>query len=186
MGTMISSGTDVVSFLKEQHAQVKELFERVLATNGEARTKAFAELRRMMAVHETAEEEIVHPVARRNLPNGQKIIEARLEEENEAKRALSELERYGVDSPEFVAKLRSLQTAVIAHAESEEKTEFDRLANMLDQSKLERMRKAVKFAESVAPTHAHPSIGESQAANMLAGPFASMVDRARDAISGKS
>ncbi|MGH7284529.1 MAG: hemerythrin domain-containing protein [Polyangiaceae bacterium] len=186
MGTMISSGTDVVSFLKEQHVQVKGLFERVLSLRGDARTKAFIELRRTMAVHETAEEEIVHPVARRNLPNGQKIVEARLQEENEAKRVLSELERYGIDSPEFETKLRKLQAAVLAHAESEERTEFDRLANMLDQSKLERMRKAVKFAESVAPTHMHPSIGESQAANVLVGPFASMLDRARDAISGKS
>ena len=186
MGTMISSGTDVVSFLKEQHVQVKGLFERVLAARGDARTKAFVELRRMLAIHETAEEEIVHPVARRNLPNGDKIIEARLQEENEAKRALSELERFGIDSPEFEAKLRTLYSAVLAHAESEERTEFERLANMLDQSRLERMRKAVKFAESIAPTHPHPGVGESQAANILFGPFASMLDRARDAISGKS
>ena len=185
MGTMISSGTDVVSFLKEQHIHIKAMFERVLVSKGEVRAKAFVELRRCMAVHETAEEEIVHPVARRNLPNGERIIEARLKEENEAKRLLAELERLDVDSMEFEGNFRSLRKAVLAHAESEEKQEFSHLADMLDQSKLESMRKAVVFAESVAPTRPHAGV-ESQIANVLVGPFASMLDRARDAISGKS
>lgn len=185
MGTMISSGTDVVSFLKEQHQQVKEGFERVLSSKGEARTKAFVALRRLMAVHETAEEEIVHPAAKRNLPNGESIVEARLKEENEAKKVLTELERLGIDSPEFATKFKTLQAAVLAHAESEEKEEFEKLGDILDQSKLEKMRKAVQFAESVAPTRPHAGV-ESQAANMLVGPFASMMDRARDAITGKS
>ena len=45
------------------------------------------------------------------------------------------------------------------------------------------MRKVVELAEAVAPTRPHPGV-ESRAANMLAGPFAAMLDRARDAISG--
>jgi hypothetical protein len=47
------------------------------------------------------------------------------------------------------------------------------------------MRRAVEIAESTAPTRPHPGV-ESAPANMLAGPFASMLDRARDLISGKS
>jgi hypothetical protein len=46
------------------------------------------------------------------------------------------------------------------------------------------MRKAVKLAESVAPTRPHAGI-ESGLGNALVGPFASMLDRARDALSGK-
>jgi hypothetical protein len=47
------------------------------------------------------------------------------------------------------------------------------------------MRKAVKFAESVAPTRPHPGV-ESAPANMLAGPFVAMVDRVRDALHTKA
>src|SRR3954470_10888559 len=83
MGTMMASGTDVVSFLKEQHQQVKSLFETVLAAQGEERAKAFYSLRRMLAVHETAEEEIVHPAARRAFADGEAVVQARLNEENE-------------------------------------------------------------------------------------------------------
>lgn len=185
MGTMISSGNDVVSFLEGQHKQVKALFEQVLSAVGDDREKAFASLRRMLAVHETAEEEIVHPAARKALDNGEAIVRQRLEEEKKAKVALSELEKLDVKSPEFDTKLRQLRSDVIAHAEAEEREEFAALATALEPARLEKMRKAAAFAEKVAPTHPHPGV-ESAAANMLAGPFIAMIDRSRDAFSGKS
>jgi len=184
MGTMIASGSDVVSFLKSQHEDVKRLFAQVKAARGQARGASFYALRRMLAVHETAEEEIVHPVARRVLPDGEAIIEARLREEKAAKTLLAELEKLDIDSSEFEQMLALLERDVIAHAESEERQEFERLGSALDQSRLERMRTAAELAEKVAPTRPHPGV-ESAAANLLVGPFASMVDRVRDAITGK-
>lgn len=185
MGVMIGSGSDVVSFLQEQHQQIKALFEEVTSSSGEARAKSFYALRRLLAVHETAEEEIVHPAARRTLANGKAIIEARLAEEREAKRVLAELEDLGVDSVEFEHGFEKLKAGVLAHAESEEREEFAQLAGALDQSRLERMRTVAELAEKVAPTRPHAGI-ESATANMLVGPFASMVDRTRDAIARKS
>ncbi len=185
MGTMINTGTDVVSFLKGQHEKVKALFEQVISATGKEREKAFFALRRMLAVHETAEEEIVHPAARRALPDGEAIVRQRLHEEKMAKQDLSQMEKLDVDSDEFGEMIQRLKAAVIAHAEAEEREEFEALATTLEPARLERMRKAAEFAESVAPTRPHPGV-ESAAANMLAGPFAAMVDRSRDAMSGKS
>jgi hemerythrin superfamily protein len=182
---MIITGTDVVSFLKAQHEKVKALFEQVISATGKEREKAFFMLRRMLAVHETAEEEIVHPAARRALPNGAAIVRQRLREESLAKRDLAKMEKLDVDSDEFDKVLRKLRAAVVAHAEAEEREEFGSLATALEPSRLERMRKAAEFAESVAPTRPHPGI-ESAAANMLAGPFVAIADRSRDALSGKS
>jgi hemerythrin superfamily protein len=174
---------DVVAYLKNQHEQIKGLFAKVLATSGDARERAFRDLRRMMAVHETAEEEIIHPAARA-LPDGGPTVAARLREEYEAKTALVELETMKVDSEEFDLKLRALETAVKDHAKKEEELEFDRLETTLDEDRLLRMRRAMEVAESLAPTRPHPGL-ESQAANMLMGPFASMMDRARDAMTAK-
>lgn len=184
MGTMLASGSDVVSFLEAQHNEVKALFGRVRGSHGEEREDAFYELRRLLAVHETAEEEIVHPVARRVLPDGAEIIEKRLAEENAAKKVLAELESLDVDSAEFDQKIEMLERDVIAHAESEEREEFARLADALDQTKLERMRKAAEIAEKVAPTRPHAGV-ESAVGNLFAGPFASMMDRVRDALEKK-
>jgi hemerythrin superfamily protein len=185
MGTMLATGSDVVSFLEQQHQDIKNLFERVRNASGEERTREFQALRRLLAVHETAEEEIVHPVARRVLADGEAIIDKRLSEENEAKKALAELESLDIDSNEFNLKFRKLNEDVLAHAESEEREEFARLSDALDQSKLERMRKAAALAEKFAPTRPHPGI-ESPVANILAGPFAAMVDRMRDALGKKA
>ena len=185
MATMISNGLDVVAFLEEQHQEIKALFSEVRATRGEARKSAFYSLRRLLAVHETAEEEIVHPAARRALPHGEMLIDARLQEENKAKKQLAALEQLALDSAEFDAQFSTLAMDVVAHAEAEERYEFEPLGERLEPEQLERMRRAVKVAERVAPTRPHPGV-ESQAANLLAGPFAAMLDRARDLFSGKA
>src|SRR5438477_12404382 len=92
----LDTDQDVIAFIKSQHQQVKALFAAVLGSRGEARAKSFFELRRLMAVHETAEEEIIHPAARRVLERGQAIVPARLAEEKQAKEALIALEALDV------------------------------------------------------------------------------------------
>jgi hemerythrin superfamily protein len=182
--TNIDNAHDVVSFLKAQHEEIKARFQQVLGTTGEDRQAAFDDLRRLLAVHETAEEEVVHPRAKRAVTGGESIVDARLSEENKAKKMLAELEKLDVDSAEFDQRFGAFQLDVIAHAEAEERQEFTQMQLELDDEQLRRMRNAVKLAEATAPTRPHPGV-ESAAANMLVGPFASMMDRARDAIAGK-
>jgi hemerythrin superfamily protein len=183
--TTIRNGEDVIGFLKAQHEQIAVLFETVAQASGKERAQAFFALRRLLAVHETAEEEIVHPAARRDLPDGHAVVAKRLAEERDAKVTLIALEKLKIDSTEFEAQLFALQVDVLAHAESEETQEFTQLADALKPNTLKRMRKAVDFAESVAPTRPHPGV-ESQVANLLTGPFVAMLDRSRDALSAKT
>lgn len=180
----IKSPTDVVDFLVSQHQQIKTLFAATLAASGKEREKAFVELRRLLAVHETAEEEIVHPRAKRKLSGGAAVVDERLHEEHEAKTVLQKLEKLDVDSAEFTSMLTQLRDAVVEHAEHEEHDEFSKLGQELSDDELERMGRAAKLAEAIAPTRPHAGL-ESQAANLAAGPFAAMLDRARDAIVGK-
>lgn len=180
----ITSPTDVIDFLVSQHEQIKSLFANALAASGEAREKAFVDLRRLLAVHETAEEEIVHPRAKRKLADGAEVVDKRLKEEHEAKTVLQKLEKLDVDSEEFTKMLTELRDAVVAHATHEEKDEFAKLGEQLDGEELETMGRAAKLAEAIAPTRPHAGV-ESQVANLVAGPFAAMLDRARDAITGK-
>jgi hemerythrin superfamily protein len=180
--TFVQSTDDVVNFLKDQHNLIKDLFDNVLSANdAKAREDAFIELRKLLAVHETAEEMVVHPRARGELEDGDAIVDARLKEEHEAKEQLSALESMDVDSKEFLDELRKFRDNVIEHAENEETEEFSKLQRELDKSDLERMAKAVLAAEAIAPTRPHPGV-ESAKMNFAAGPFASMLDRARDLI----
>lgn len=178
------SGADVVNFLVGQHERIKSLFAETLSSSGETRKNSFLQLRRLLAVHEAAEEEIVHPRARREIVNGDIVIQMRLQEEAEAKTALRELEKLNAGDEKFARQLTRLRDAVLDHAEREEHGEFAELKQELSSDELERMGRAAKLAEAIAPTRPHVRL-ESRAENLLAGPFAAMMDRARDAILGK-
>ncbi|MBV9512735.1 MAG: hemerythrin domain-containing protein [Mycobacteriaceae bacterium] len=180
--TFVQSTDDVVKFLKDQHNLIKDMFDDVLsASSDEAREKAFTDLRQLLAVHETAEEMVVHPRARGELSDGDAIVDARLSEEREAKEKLQQLEKLDIGSKKFLDELREFQQAVTEHAELEETEEFAKLHAGLSGDDLKRMALAVRAAEAIAPTRPHPGV-ESATANFAVGPFASMLDRARDAI----
>ena len=180
--TFVQSTDDVVAFLKGQHNLIKDMFDDVLyASEPKAREKAFVDLRQLLAVHETAEEMVVHPRARREMSGGDEIVDARLQEEHEAKEELSKLESMDISSQEFIDALTKFREAVVAHAEREENEEFNKLQRKLDADELKSMAAAVRAAEAIAPTRPHPGV-ESAKLNFAVGPFASMLDRARDAI----
>lgn len=180
----VESSVDVVDFLVGQHEFIKSLFDETLSASGKEREKLFYELRRLLAVHETAEEEIVHPRAETEIGNGDPVIQMLLQEENEAKTILGELEKIDVDDESFTRQLAGLSGAVGRHADNEERDEFATLKQEVSREELERMGRTVRRAEAVAPTRPHLR-AESRSENLLIGPFAAMVDRARDAIRGK-
>jgi hemerythrin superfamily protein len=173
---------DVVDLLMTQHNEIKSLFSRLAAAQGTEKRELFEDLVRLLAVHESAEEEVVHPAARRSINNGDQVVDSRLHEEDEAKHALAELYKLGTDNPEFDGKLAMFRDAVLAHANREENDEFKYLRENIPAERLERMAGAVKAAEAMAPTRPHPRSGESAAANMLAGPPMAVFDRLRDAV----
>ncbi|MGE2690672.1 hemerythrin domain-containing protein [Mycolicibacterium pulveris] len=181
--TFVQSTDDVVKFLTDQHNLIKDLFEEVLsASDDKAREIAFVELRQLLAVHETAEEMVVHPRARHEIADGDAIVDARLQEEHDAKEQLSALEQMDFGSKEFIDALKRFREDIVHHAQQEEQLEFSKLQRELDADDLERMVKAVQAAQAIAPTRPHAGV-ESATANFAVGPFASMLDRARDVIS---
>jgi hypothetical protein len=73
---------------------------------------------------------------------------------------------------------------VLAHAKAEERLEFPALRQNIDEETLQKATGKLQKAEASAPTHPHPT-AKNNAMNYVAGPFASMLDRAKDAFSSK-
>jgi hemerythrin superfamily protein len=172
---------DVVDLLVHQHSQIRDLFDKVENTLGDERKEAFGRLVRLLAVHETAEEEIIHPLARRALPGGEEIVDDRLAEERIAKEKLARLENMDPETPRFLTELDELRIAVLTHARAEERYEFHRIRDELSRAELHGLTAAVKVAEAIAPTHPHPGV-ETATENLLAGPATAVADRVRDLI----
>jgi hemerythrin superfamily protein len=176
------TGTDVIQLLVGQHQEIKELFNQVARASGARKRELFDELVRLLAVHEAAEEEVVHPIARHEVHGAGGVVDARLTEENAAKEALAKLYDLGVGHAEFDTRLDALARSVTEHADREENEEFPPLRATVSPEKLRRMAGAVRLVESTAPTRPHPDAGESATAQLLGGPPLSVFDRARDAV----
>ncbi|GAA4205173.1 hemerythrin domain-containing protein [Streptosporangium oxazolinicum] len=173
---------DVVDLLVRQHATIRDLFDEVEeAPTGVRRSDAFQRLVRMLAVHEAAEEKVVHPYARLKIEDGNEVVDERLAEEKEAKQLLADLETLGTEHPGFSGRLQMLRAAVLAHARAEERYEFARLRARTSVAERRAMAAGVRAAEALAPTHPHPGT-ESMVMNLLFGPPLAIVDRTRDAI----
>ncbi|WP_106396249.1 hemerythrin domain-containing protein [Actinocorallia populi] len=178
----MATGTreDVVDLLLKQHEEIRALLDTVERSSGERRKQKFDELRQLLAVHETAEEEVVHPYARRKF-GGDGAVDEFLDEERKGKEVLKRLEQVETGSSEFLPLFRELRASIEAHARHEEEAEFPQLRIKGSEDELSGMATLVKAAEAVAPTHPRPGV-ESQAKNLVLGPVAAVVDRAKDAI----
>ena len=173
---------DLVAAILRDHAEIKKLFDNVASSpSGAPRREAFEQLVRKLAVHEVAEEELVHPLTRR-AGGGDAVADARLEEESKAKDLLAELEDMGVDDPEFGRRLETVRSKVLAHAQHEEDEEHPRLEEAVGEERLRQLAGLFRAAEETAPTHPHPRGPESATGNLVVGPVAAVFDRARDAI----
>lgn len=119
---------DVVEVLLVHHAVIEEQFRTVLATTGKAAKRtAFEDLARLLTIHETIEQELVHPAAAELIDTGPEVVADRIEEEQRADEVLAELFELEVNDPDFDRGLAVLRDAVLSHATREERYEFPRL-----------------------------------------------------------
>ena len=173
---------DLIQQLLAQHEQVRRAIDAVAkTTTAEDRQQAFDSLRELLARHETAEEMVIRPLTR-GISNGSAVAAARMDEENESKQVLADLEKLDIASVEFARTFERFALAVLTHAQAEEAHEFPLLRADLDADQSRQAERALLLAEKTAPTHPHTAV-KSTAMNFVAGPLAAVADRARDAVS---
>ena len=176
---MTVQDADVVSVVQRDHREIEQMMARVESSTDGERQDAFEDLVRKLAIHETAEEEVVHPLLRGSATD---VVDPILSEEDAAKRRLSDLEGVNVSSGTFMERFKMLKSDVLAHAQHEEREEHPRLRAQETPEKLQRAGQMFETAERMAPTRAHASAPESRAGNLALGPVLAVADRVRDAI----
>jgi hemerythrin superfamily protein len=180
---------DVVELLLDQHRVIRELCEQVSSAAEADREQPFRSLLRLLAVHEAVEEELVHPYVRRRVAGAKEAVAERVEEEREVNKMLAALDALGPANPGFEELFTRFRTALLAHADKEESSEFAGIRSATGPAERSAMAAAVRLASSLAPTHPHPG-NESATRALLVGTPMAMIDRARDllrsAMSGRS
>jgi hemerythrin superfamily protein len=137
--------TGLIEAVQRDHREVEKLLGAVASASGEARRVAFRQLATKLKAHEEAEQKVVHPLtAAEGATDEAKSLQA---EESAASKALKQLERLDVDSPEFERKFARLRSDVLAHAQEEEREEHPRLQSDTSRDELERRGRMFEDAE---------------------------------------
>ncbi|MEO5837540.1 MAG: hemerythrin domain-containing protein [Acidimicrobiales bacterium] len=150
-GTTTSKDTgensDVIDEILADHAEIKRLLSEVADGRGSGRAAAFDELARIIAMHESAEQAVVHPEMEQ-LDDA--VAEERLEEESKGDEMLERLRSMSVTDSKFDALFAKFSTAVLRHAEHEEKEEHPKLRAGVDADRLAEMADEFIAAEDEA------------------------------------
>ncbi|MGZ8577964.1 MAG: hemerythrin domain-containing protein [Actinomycetota bacterium] len=179
---------DVISLLKRDHETVEGLFRRyesLGARDSDRRTEVVHEVIRELSVHAAIEEQFLYPQIKEALPDGEALAEEALQEHQDAKEVLAELDRMDAGDAGFDPKVRSLIADVRHHVEEEETELLPRFASAVPAEQLEQLGGLMKRAKAIAPTRPHPHAPSTPPGNLVAGPLAAVVDRVRDTVSGR-
>jgi hemerythrin superfamily protein len=176
----MSPQRDVLDEVVKDHREIQALFARVNSATGKRKRDAFQNLVKKLAAHETAEQEVVHPLS--EAAGATAVKEHRLAEEREAEQLLASLVALEMGSPEFHDLFQRLEAEVLAHAQSEESEEHPRIRAHVSVDDLRGLADSFRTAEAIAPTRPHPRGPTSAAGNLVMGPIISVADRARDAV----
>ncbi len=185
---MANTNQDMIDMLIEDHREVEQMFTELESGRGDVKQrrdltdKVITELVR----HSIAEEEYLYPTTREALPNGNTIADREIAEHAQAEKVMKSLERTDTDDPAFEQLLSQLMTDIRAHIAEEEAQLVPQLRASCDADQLTELGKKVAQAKKLAPTRPHPSAPDTPPMNKILAPGAGLVDRVRDALSGRA
>jgi hemerythrin superfamily protein len=183
----VGHGGNVIDELMTDHREVEELFGKIEALpTGHKDRKVYADQVTMELIrHSVAEEAYLYPAVREHVPNGDSMADRELEDHATAERIMKDLEGCDPADAEFDRLVGQLMTEIREHVADEEENLFPSLRAACPPEKLDELGDKVRQAKKTAPTRPHPSAPDKPPANKLLAPGAGLVDRIRDALSGR-
>lgn len=177
---------DLIDAIIADHREVQAVFTEIEASE-DARNKrelvehVIAELVR----HSVAEEQYLYPTARKALPDGDELVDHELEEHAEAEQVMKDIENTDSTDPKFPELVGKLIADIRHHLEDEEEDLLPKLRAACDPEQLGELGRKFEQAKKMAPTRPHPAAPDRPPANRVLDPGAGLIDRVRDALSGR-
>jgi hypothetical protein len=98
---------------------------------------------------------------------------------------LNELEDMKPDHERFKAKMTVMIESVRHHVEEEESELFPEVRKVIKRKELTELGEALEKAKKAAPTSPHPRAPDTPPGNLVAGPTAGVVDKAKRKVKEK-
>ena len=177
---------DAITLLKQDHKTVEKLFKQFeKATQPAQQRKIAHQVIKELSVHAAIEEMVFYPVVRERAPEAEDTVLESLEEHHVVKWVLSELEDMKPDHERFKAKMTVLIESVRHHVEEEEQELFPDVRKAVGRKDLAELGAALEKAKKTAPTRPHPRAPDTPPGNLVAGPGAAVVDKAKARVKEK-
>lgn len=178
---------DAIELLKHDHRMVEQLFRDYQTAASDQQKRGVVELIvRELSKHAALEELMVYPLAKKVLPDGAQEIDEHLAEHLGVKKTLAALDELSEGDPKTDELLAELQTEIEGHVAEEEGEMMPRLRDAVDQQALDELGQELDKAKQTAPTRPHPHAPDKPPGLALAGPVATIYDRLRDRLQGRT
>jgi hemerythrin-like domain-containing protein len=186
--------TDVFEVLSADHADVKGMLTVLRDSPGHDNgSDAIQAARQEVAVylvmdssrHEAAEEQFFWPVVRDRVSDGNALADKAISQEQRAKGILARLDKLNSRDEEFDRLLAEYIPAARQHIAFEETQVWPSLRQALTPAEAQDLGEKIQAAEDKGPTRPHPHTPPSSGVLKAAGPAVALIDKLRDAISGR-
>jgi hemerythrin-like domain-containing protein len=183
---------DAISFLREDHKMVLAMLDELERGPAERTPEALAARKRQVtelvmaeSAHEAVEEEYFWPSVQHWLEEGRALAAPALQQEQDAKHVLQQLEELEPNAPEFENLVSRIIRDGRAHIAYEEREVWPIVQDRLARSELEEVGKKMARAKKIAPTRPHPRTPPTPGVLKTGGPAVAAVDKLRDAVTGR-
>ncbi len=132
---------DATKVLEQDHREVEQLFEQFQDATGDTETKGemVQKIVRELSIHAAIEEEVFYPEVKAVVPDGEGLVDHSLEEHQEVKELLADLDSMDAGDPGFHQKMEKVISDVKEHVQEEEGEMFPKAERLLGQPRLQEM-----------------------------------------------
>ncbi|HZT65746.1 MAG TPA: hemerythrin domain-containing protein [Acidimicrobiales bacterium] len=174
---------DAITLLENDHKTVNQLFGRFQRSSKPETLSSLArEIVHELSVHAAVEEQFVYPMIRLRAEQGGELADHSIDEHATVKRLLADLEKLDATQAGFERKMGQVIDAVRHHVKEEESEILPTLRRSVKRDQLQRLGSIIEQAKAVVPTHPHPLVPGTATAQLIAGPWASVLDHLRDLL----
>ena len=177
---------DLIDAIVADHRAAAALLDE-LEASGDARNRGSLVERviTQLVRHAVAEEQYLYPAVREALPDGDELADHGLAGHAAAEQVMKELSRVDPATPVFDDLVGSLAASVRHHIQDAERDLLPRLRSACEDAELRELGLKYEQGKKIAPTRPHPAVPDRPPANKVLGPGMALVDRIRDALTGR-
>jgi hemerythrin superfamily protein len=187
--------SNIFDVLRKDHEEVKRVLTELEAgpTAASGATADQLQLRERLveqliieeSKHEAVEEEYFWPAVRTHVPDGDRLADQAIEQEQKAKYVLNDLIGLDPRKAEFEELLGKFIADGRAHIAFEESQVWPEFRKALSPEQANELGTKLEQGKKIAPTRPHPHTPPKPGILKATGPVVAAADKARDTITGR-